>query len=72
MLYFSALCDDFNQGKKLLHAALAAVQKLLGSRDAENNSRNQSEDTEDVKPTLLWSALYIQELNKVCLFSLFS
>ncbi|KAI9194501.1 hypothetical protein LWI28_006592 [Acer negundo] len=64
VLYFSALCDEVNQGKKLLHTALNALLKLLVSGNAENSSTVQSEDTEHVKPTLLWSALYIQELTK--------
>ncbi|TXG72448.1 hypothetical protein EZV62_001027 [Acer yangbiense] len=64
VLYFSALCDEVNQGKKLLHAALNALLKLLVSGNAENSSIVQSEDIEHVEPTLLWSALYIQELTK--------
>ncbi|KAL5743543.1 hypothetical protein ACOSQ2_026659 [Xanthoceras sorbifolium] len=64
VLYFSALCDEVNQGKKLLHAALDALLQLLVSGNSENSSTFQSEDTEHVEPTLLWSALYIQELTK--------
>ncbi|KAL5745269.1 hypothetical protein ACOSP7_026415 [Xanthoceras sorbifolium] len=64
VLYFSALCDEVNQGKKLLHAALDALLQLLVSGNSENSSTFQSEDTEHVEPTLLWSALSIQELTK--------
>lgn len=63
VLYFSALCDEVNQGKKLLHAALSALQKLLVTGTAGNSSTVQSEGTEEAKPTLLWSALYIQDLS---------
>lgn len=72
MLYFSALCDEVNQGKKLLHAALSALQKLLVTGTAGNSSMAQSEDMEEAKPTLLWSALYIQDLSLVCFASVFS
>lgn len=72
MLYFSALCDEVNQGKKLLHAALSALQKLLVTGTAGNSSTVQSEGTEEAKPTLLWSALYIQDLSLVCFASVFS
>lgn len=72
VLYFSALCDEVNQGKKLLHAALSALQKLLVTGTAGNSSRAQSEGTEEAKPTLLWSALYIQDLSLVCFASVFS
>ncbi|KAL5754294.1 hypothetical protein ACOSP7_022514 [Xanthoceras sorbifolium] len=64
VLYFSALCDEINQGKKLLHAALNALLKLLVSGNSENSSTFQSVDTEHGEPTLLWSALYIQGLTK--------
>lgn len=71
VLYFSALCDEVNHGKKLLHAALSALQKLLVTGTAGNSSTAQSEDMEEAKPTLLWSALYIQDLSLVCFASVF-
>ncbi|TYG62206.1 hypothetical protein ES288_D07G209800v1 [Gossypium darwinii] len=81
VLYISALCNDDDQGKKLIHAVMntlltvpldsesnAAVQ----SETAENGSAVQDETSEsssggpsdsgEEKPTLLWSALYSQEL----------
>ncbi|KAF3440873.1 hypothetical protein FNV43_RR19159 [Rhamnella rubrinervis] len=61
VLYFSALCDDAKQGKNLMRAAINDLLKLPGSENAESGSAVQGESAE-VKPTLLWSALYIQEL----------
>lgn len=61
MLYFSGLCDDAGQGKRLLHGAMNALLTLPVS---ESGSAAGSEDAE-VKPTLLWSMLYIQELTTV-------
>ncbi|KAK9284815.1 hypothetical protein L1049_023992 [Liquidambar formosana] len=63
VLYLSALCDDADQGKKLLHAAMNALFTPDVSGNPENSSSVQCENTEEVKSTLLWSALYMQELN---------
>ncbi|PON33032.1 Rab protein geranylgeranyltransferase component A [Parasponia andersonii] len=61
ILYFSALCDDAKQGKNLLRAAMNALLKIPVSENAESSSEVQNENA-DEKPTLLWSAMYIQEL----------
>lgn len=66
VLYFSALCSDGSQGKKLLHEAMNALTRVLNSRNSEYNSTGQNEDAEEVKPSLLWSALYIQDMFAVC------
>lgn len=65
LLYFSALCDDTKQGKSLLRAAMNALLKIPISENAESSSEVQNENVE-VKPALLWSAMYIQELTTVC------
>ncbi|KAF7135370.1 hypothetical protein RHSIM_Rhsim08G0027300 [Rhododendron simsii] len=61
VVYLSTLCDDDIQGKKSLHAAMNTIFSVPISETPENSSNDKSEDTE-VKPTLLWSALYIQEM----------
>ena len=61
VLYFSALCDNAKEGKNLLRAAMNALLKIPFSENADCNSEVQNENAE-VKPTLLWSAMYIQEL----------
>lgn len=67
MLYFSALCDHAEQGKRLLHAAMNSLLTLPGPGNPENGSTVESEDAQvKVKPNLLWSTLYIQELYMVC------
>ncbi|XP_068323703.1 rab escort protein 1-like [Pyrus communis] len=60
VLYFSALCDDAEQGKRSLHAAMNALLTLPVSGN-RRGSTVHSEDAE-IKPTLVWSTLYIQEL----------
>ncbi|KAK8717631.1 hypothetical protein V6N13_044892 [Hibiscus sabdariffa] len=83
VLYISALCNDDDQGKKLIHAVTktlltvpppinsessAAVQIktaesgcAVQDETAESGSTGPSDPGEG-KPTLLWSALYSQEL----------
>ncbi|BFG37032.1 hypothetical protein CerSpe_233060 [Prunus speciosa] len=64
VLYFSALCDHAEQGKRLLHAAMNSLLTLPGPGNPENGSTVESEDGQvKVKPNLLWSTLYIQELS---------
>ncbi|KAK6941392.1 GDP dissociation inhibitor [Dillenia turbinata] len=62
--YISALCDDANQGKKMLHAAMNALFASPNSELPEKNSSGESESTE-MRLTVLWSAVYIQELTTV-------
>lgn len=61
VLYVSALCDDAEQGKRLLHAAMNALLTLPVSGNIESGCTVQSVDAE-LKPSLLWSMLYIQEI----------
>ncbi|KAL6959830.1 hypothetical protein U1Q18_039982 [Sarracenia purpurea var. burkii] len=61
VFYLSALCDDAIHGKKSLQAAVNATFSVPISGTSENGSTDESENAE-VKPTLLWGALYIQEI----------
>ncbi|CAK9164952.1 unnamed protein product [Ilex paraguariensis] len=62
ILYLSALCDNAIQGKNLLHAAINALFSAPVPGNAENSNTDQNENAEQVKPGLLWSVFYIQEL----------
>lgn len=66
--YLSVICDDAVQGKKLLEAAINAIFSIPVSGIAEDNSADQPNS--NAKPALLWSALYVQELTKVCVILL--
>lgn len=65
-MYLSTLCNDATLGKELLQGAINSLYMLPVSGNSGSSSTVQSENMEDVKPTLLWSALYIQELATVC------
>jgi hypothetical protein len=69
VLYFSTLCHDADQGKELLHVAMDALLMLPESGHPESNTTVQSDIAAEVKPTLLWKALYIQDLTMVCFSS---
>lgn len=73
VLHLSTFCDDASQGKKVLHSALNVLfeRPTCGSSETnfsenpEANSEAQSAVTEEPKPALEWSALYIQEIREV-------
>ncbi|KAG8363561.1 hypothetical protein BUALT_Bualt19G0035300 [Buddleja alternifolia] len=60
--YLSAMCDNEVEGKKSLNSAI----KALFSVPISGNSENCATDSlhTQAKPSLLWSALYMQELTK--------
>jgi hypothetical protein len=53
------LCNDADEGKKLLKASMNALLTLPVVQS----------DSEDKKPIVLWSAFYIQKLTMVCFYS---
>ncbi|KAJ0703610.1 putative GDP dissociation inhibitor, FAD/NAD(P)-binding domain superfamily [Helianthus annuus] len=61
VFYVSAVCDNALEGKKALHAVIDSLFSGHTSGTAESSSTDQTESTE-VKPTLLWSALYMQDV----------
>lgn len=61
VLYFSTLCNDADEGKKLLKASMNALLTPPVSGNTESSPNVQS-GSEDKKPVVLWSAFYIQKL----------
>ncbi|KAI3911685.1 hypothetical protein MKW92_030285, partial [Papaver armeniacum] len=61
---FSTLCDDVIQGKKSLHAAMNFLVAPPLSENPQDPSSIQSENI-DAKPTLLWKATFVQELENL-------
>ncbi|KAJ8774696.1 hypothetical protein K2173_017142 [Erythroxylum novogranatense] len=61
VLYFSTLCDDANQGKKLINAAISAVVSFPDSISPDSSSKVTYETIGEGKTMLIWSASYIQE-----------
>ncbi|KAL2513953.1 Rab escort protein [Forsythia ovata] len=60
--YLSAVCNSAVEGKKLLHSAINSLFSVsISGKSEKRDIDDQSENTE-VKPSLLWSTLYLQEL----------
>lgn len=78
VLHLSSFCDDANQGKKLLKAAVDAlfkqpssvISEIKSSETPEDNSVDQGAVTEEEKPALVWTASYLQEITEVWLLFL--
>ncbi|KAI3914730.1 hypothetical protein MKW98_001966 [Papaver atlanticum] len=64
VLYLSTLCDYVIQGKKSLHAAMNFLVAPPLSENPQDTSSIQSENVANAKPTLLWKATFVQELEK--------
>lgn len=62
VIYISTLCDNANQGKEMVRAAMNAIISLFVSERPDTSSADQNSNSEDKDLSLLWSALYIQEL----------
>ena len=65
VLYFCTLCHDANQGINSLNVAMDSLLTLPKSLHSESSTIVHSENSAEVKPTVLWKALYIQELTMV-------
>ncbi|XP_024983568.1 rab escort protein 1 [Cynara cardunculus var. scolymus] len=61
VFYVSVVCDDALEGKKSLHAAIDGLFSIHSSGATDTSSTVQT-DTTEAKPSLLWSALFIQDL----------
>ncbi|KAI3856156.1 hypothetical protein MKW92_044648 [Papaver armeniacum] len=64
VLYLSTLCDDAIQGKNSLHASMNFLVAAPLSENPQDTSSKESENVGDAKPTLLWKATFVQELEK--------
>lgn len=66
VIYLSTLCDNADQGKEALQAAMSSLLVL----PRESSKHGTPEVNEDIivetKPDLLWSALYVHDLTEVC------
>lgn len=80
VLYLSTPCYNASEGKKSIKAAINAFFATPDQKSPESgtiegpdvSSTVKSDDATDDKPTLLWSAIYVQEILKGSCHSIFS
>ncbi|OEL23204.1 Rab escort protein 1 [Dichanthelium oligosanthes] len=62
MAYLSTPCTDGSAGKQCIKKAMDALFSPQDSDGSEGHLETPSESTDDVKPTLIWSCVYVQEI----------
>jgi hypothetical protein len=65
MAYLSTPCTDVSAGKQCIKKAIDALFSPQASDGSEGHLETASESTEDVKPTVIWSCVYVQEITQV-------
>ena len=69
MAYLSTPCTDASAGKQSIRKAIDALFSPQDSDGSEGHLETTSDSTDDVKPTLIWSCVYVQEITQVNFFS---
>lgn len=72
MSYLSTPCTDVSAGKQCIKKAIDALFSPQASDGSEGHVETASESTDDVKPTLIWSCVYVQEITQGTFGSLLS
>lgn len=65
MAYLSTPCTDASTGKHCIKKAMDALFSPLDSDGSQGQLATTSGSTGDVKPTLIWSCVYVQEITQV-------
>ncbi|KAL5221095.1 hypothetical protein ABZP36_025808 [Zizania latifolia] len=64
MVYLSTPCADAFTGKKYINKAIEILFTTKASDDPEGHLEITSENNKEVKPTLIWSCVYVQEITE--------
>jgi Rab proteins geranylgeranyltransferase component A len=65
MVYLSTLCADASTGKQFIKKAVDALFTPQAPDSLEGHLETTSENNEDLKPTVIWSCVYVQEITEV-------
>uniref|UniRef100_A0A0E0K7F5 Rab escort protein 1 n=1 Tax=Oryza punctata TaxID=4537 RepID=A0A0E0K7F5_ORYPU len=72
MVYLSTPCADTSTGKQCIKKAIDALFAPQASDSLEGHLEETSENNEDLKPTVIWSCVYVQEITEGTSSSLLS
>ncbi|CAD6342195.1 unnamed protein product [Miscanthus lutarioriparius] len=72
MVYLSTPCADTSTGKQCIKKAIDALFAPQASDSLEGHLKETSENNEDLKPTVIWSCVYVQEITEGTSSSLLS
>ncbi|TVU27099.1 hypothetical protein EJB05_29678 [Eragrostis curvula] len=72
MVYLSTPCADTSNGKQCIKKAIDALFAPQASDSLEGHLEETSENNEDLKPTVIWSCVYVQEITEGTSSSLLS
>uniref|UniRef100_A0A0A9CUQ5 Rab escort protein n=1 Tax=Arundo donax TaxID=35708 RepID=A0A0A9CUQ5_ARUDO len=64
MAYLSTPCADASTGKQCIKKAIDVLFNPQASDGSEGHLETTNESNEDVKPTLIWSCVYVQEITQ--------
>ena len=68
MAYLSTPCASASTGKQCIKKAIDALFAPQASDSFEGHLEETSENNEDLKPTVIWSCVYVQEITEVNFF----
>jgi hypothetical protein len=68
MVYLSTPCADTSTGKQCIKKAIDALFAPQASDSLEGHLEETSENNKDLKPTVIWSCVYVQEITEVNFF----
>nr|CAB3454508.1 unnamed protein product [Digitaria exilis] len=72
IVYLSTPCADTSTGKQCIKKAIDALFAPQASDPLEGHLEETSENNEDLKPTVIWSCVYVQEITEGTSSSLLS
>jgi Rab proteins geranylgeranyltransferase component A len=68
MAYLSTPCANASTGKQCIKKAIDALFTPQASDSLDGHLETTSENNEDLKPKVIWSCVYVQEITEASFF----